>query len=277
MRAWMVPVLTLLIVGVAIANSWLLRSNPFDGDSRHYIAMAEGRLAEVRQPYTSRLLDPAISGLISRTTGLSLEASFYVVNVACLAVLLSAGLILIMGRVRSLGFVLSIVLTPILLYRFREVYLPDCMHAALAAVFFLALSRGFTWFAVPLLFLMQVTREATVLLTFFLVALSAYQRKWKLAGTAVLFTVLGIGFVGHFAKQGLGNIHEANELVYLVGKVPFNFLTNVCGVRMWTNTHAKNDPQLGRMRRWFLSSCRLGLRPARCARLEFINSMRPFR
>ena len=129
------------------------------------------------------------------------------------------------------------------LIRFREIYLPDCMHAALVALFFLLLVRGAWWYAMPLLFLMQVTRESTVLLTFVVASVTLYHRNWKLAGTAVLCTLLGMGVVSRYGNQGQGNIHGANTVVYLVGKVPFNFLTNVCGVCMWTNTHAKNDPE----------------------------------
>jgi hypothetical protein len=128
------------------------------------------------------------------------------------------------------------------LFLFREMYVPDCMHAALAAVFFLLLSRGAWLYAVPLLFLMQVTRESTMLLTFFLVVVAAYQGNWKLAGMAILFTVLGMGVVSRAAHKGLGNIHESNTLVYLIAKVPYNLVPNITGFRTWSDTHARNDP-----------------------------------
>ena len=239
---WVVPLWTLLIVGLAIAYYWLMRSQPFDGDTEHYIAIANGHIAEVRQPFTSRVLHPAIVGFLSRTTGMSVDAAFFVTSVVSLAVLVSCGLSLILKQVRSLRFAAAIVLTPMVFHLFREIYMPDGMHAALAAVFFLLVAHGAWWCAVPLLFLMQVTRESTVLLTFFLVLSTAYHRMWKFAAAAIVFTLLGMGVVSHAAHQGLGNIHESNELVYLVGKVPFNLITNVTGIRMWTNTHAKNDP-----------------------------------
>ena len=239
---WIVSCLTALIVGVAIAYFWCVRSQDYDGDSGHYIAIAEGRVAEVRQPFTSRVLHPAVAGFVSRTTGLSLDAAFFLMNVISLAVLVSAGMIFILGRIRSLRLAMAILLTPMTLFLFREIYMPDCMHAALAAVFFLLLARGAWLYAVPLLFLMQVTRESTILLTFFVVLAAAYQGKWKLAVTAILFTALGMGVVSRAAHRGLGNIHESNTLVYLVAKVPFNLVTNITGLRTWTDTHAKNDP-----------------------------------
>jgi hypothetical protein len=98
--------------------------------------------------------------------------------------------------------------------------------------------------ATPLLFIAQMTRESTVLLTFVLALVAGYQRKWKFAVAAVLVTLLAMVAVARVTNQSRKSIHETNTLVYMVGKVPFNFFTNICGIRMWTNTHAKNDPSL---------------------------------
>jgi hypothetical protein len=95
-----------------------------------------------------------------------------------------------------------------------------------------------------LLFLLQVTRESTLLLTFMVVVVTVYHRKWKLAVAAVLITVLGMGVVSRYAGDGKSNIHGASTLVYFVGKVPLNALPNVFGIRIWTNTHAANNPAL---------------------------------
>jgi hypothetical protein len=127
---------------------------------------------------------------------------------------------------------------------FREIYMPDCMNAAFVAVFFLLLAQGKWLWAAPLLFFAQMARESTVLLTFVLALVAGYQRKWKLACAGILVTLLAIGVVGRVTSQSQKSIHETNTLVYMVGKVPFNFFTNICGIRMWTNTHAKNDPSL---------------------------------
>jgi hypothetical protein len=239
---WMVPLLTTIVALAAIGFYWLQRSNPYDPDSPYYTLMAEGRIAEVSRPFTARILQPAVVGFLSRTSGLSIDASFFVTNLACLIALVAAALALMFDYVRSASLALAIVLCPMTLILFREIYMPDCMHAGLAAVFFLLLARKGWWWAVPLLFFMQVARDSTVLLTFALVVVGVYHRMWKMAIAAVLFTVLGIGVVNHVASRGHSNIHEQGQLVYLVGKVPFNVLTNVCGLRMWTNTHAKHNP-----------------------------------
>jgi hypothetical protein len=242
-RVWLVPCLTLVMVAVGIAYAWLMWSQPFDGDSQHYIDIANGHIAEVHKPFTMRLLHPVIAGLLSRTTGVQVETAFFLTNVVSLAVLTWVGLTLVFGQIRSLGLAAAIVLCPMVLFRFRETFMPDLLHAAIAAVFFLLLVRKKWWYAMPLLFFMQVTRESTVLLSAFVVLVAAYHRNWKIVGSAILFTLLGIGVVGRYAGEGQGNVHGASSLVYFVGKIPLNALPNVFGIRIWTNTHAKNDPK----------------------------------
>src|SRR3954451_2719216 len=135
-RAWWVPGLTLLMIAVGIAYAWLLRSEPLDGDSQHYFDIASGHIAEVHKPFSMRLLHPVVAGLLSRTTGVEVETAFFLTNLVSLAVLTWVGLTLILGKIRSLGLAAAIVLGPTILFRFREIYMPDCLHAAIAAVFF---------------------------------------------------------------------------------------------------------------------------------------------
>jgi hypothetical protein len=240
--AWFVPLFTLVSVVAAIAYFWLMRAEPYDGDSANYIAIASGHIADVHKPFTARLLQPALAGFMSRTTGLSVDAMFFATNVISLAVLAGAGLIFVTRQVRSLAFAVALVVCPVILIRFREIYLPDCAHAALVAVFFLLLLRGARWFAMPLFTLLQVTRESTVLLTFVVAVVALFKRTWKLAVAAVLFTAIGMGIVSRYAGSGQGNIHGLNTIAYLTGKVPYASLLNVTGVRLWTDSHAKNDP-----------------------------------
>jgi hypothetical protein len=242
--AWVVPCLTVLIVGIASLYYWHVLKEPFNQpDSDAYIQMAEGHIGEVSKPFTNRVLNPAVSGFISRTTGWSIHTSFFLTNLVLTTIWVAIGLQWTIRRTGSIALALAIVLTPMTLYYAREIYGSDCVHAGLTAIFFLLIAKGLFWFAIPLLFVLQLARDSTLLLTFVFVLVSAYRRKWGFAIAAVLFTALGVGVVGQIAKQGKSNIHEQGTLVYLVGKVPFNFFTNVCGLRMWTNTHAETLPQ----------------------------------
>src|SRR5262249_42087656 len=102
-RAWLVACLTLLTVAVGVAYAWHMRSVPFDGDSQHYIDIANGDIAKVHKPFTMRLLHPVVAGLLSRATGIEVDTAFFLTGVVSLAVLTTVGLALVLGQIRSLG------------------------------------------------------------------------------------------------------------------------------------------------------------------------------
>src|SRR5689334_6881535 len=154
-RVWLLPCLTLLMVAAAVAYAWQMRSVPFDGDSQHYIDIANGDIAKVTKPFTMRLLQPVVAGQLSRTTGIKVDTAFFLTNVISIAVLTIVGLVLVLNHIRSVGLAAAIVLCPMVLSRFRETYMPDLFHAAIAAVFFLLLIRTKWLYAMPLLFFMQ--------------------------------------------------------------------------------------------------------------------------
>jgi hypothetical protein len=53
----------------------------------------------------------------------------------------------------------------------------------------------------------------------------------------LLATVAGLWLNHHVATKSAGNIHQIDPVTYLLAKVPFNFLQNVMGVRLWSNTY----------------------------------------
>src|SRR6476619_3357206 len=112
---WVVPLLTVVIVGLGIVYYWLERCQSFDGDGEKYIAIANGHIADVRQPISASVLRPVGVGFLPRATGLTVDQSSFGANVVKLAVLVSAGLSLILRHIRSWGFAVAIVLSPILL------------------------------------------------------------------------------------------------------------------------------------------------------------------
>ncbi|HKN11459.1 MAG TPA: hypothetical protein VJ376_18555, partial [Pseudomonadota bacterium] len=68
---------------------------------------------------------------------------------------------------------LPLLATPVVSENLYNYYFPDLFFAALCAVFFLAM-RFSPWLSLPLLLLLHLTRESTVLLTASLIAVSLY-------------------------------------------------------------------------------------------------------
>src|SRR5689334_638306 len=80
-KTWAVPCLTVLIVGIASLYYWYVLAEPYNQpDTDAYIKMAEGHIEEVGKPFTNRVLNPAVSGFISRATGWSVHTSFFLTN-----------------------------------------------------------------------------------------------------------------------------------------------------------------------------------------------------
>ena len=214
------------------------RGVPFATDSRLYQAMAEGRMATVPAPFTHRILLPWIARQLRSGLGLALEDAFRLVGMLGLVTLVASVVWLMQPHLNQVTIAAAILVTPAFLALHREIFLSDGLHAALIAACLLALHHQRWVTGLVLLFLLQLTRESTLLFSCFLIGVWAVQRKWKPAAGAGLATVAGMAVVGGLAGAGQSNIHQTNPIVYMLAKIPFNFLTNVCGVRMWTNTHA---------------------------------------
>ena len=67
--------------------------------------------------------------------------------------------------------------TAMIVDQYRNYYWHDLFYAALCALFFLAL-RANWWVSLPIILLLCVTRESTVILVAVLVAITAFRRQW---------------------------------------------------------------------------------------------------
>lgn len=241
LRGGAVPIAVTLLA--SFAYQWVYRAAPLHNDSAHYHAVAEGRIAEIHDPFTKRVLYPWLVRQTAQLTGLSIEASFTVWGNLAFVVFAVVLLSLIQRYVRSSWFTLAFFLTPVNLILARENQLPDLLHASLLALFFLVLYERRLVVSLVLLALLQLTRESTLLVTFFFVIFTFVRRRWVVAMLAIAISVAGLGVAGKVAKQGLPNVHGVNNVVYLAAKVPYNLSKNVFGVYFWTDTSARNKPE----------------------------------
>ncbi len=212
-----------------------------DVDSTHYIDIALGHLADVHQPFSSRALIPLVAGGLSTTTGLSLERSFVTIGLLALATLVAA-LAVTHARSEVRPAAVLILVTPLLVDLTQQFYLPDLGHAALVALYLLTLYTGRQRLALLALFVALLARESTLLLSLCVIGSALARRQRGLALQTAAVTIAGWSLSMVIAGQGQPNIHGANGLIYLVGKVPFNALRNLLGVFLWTDTLAANDP-----------------------------------
>ncbi|MGO9109311.1 MAG: hypothetical protein ACLP9L_08770, partial [Thermoguttaceae bacterium] len=112
----------------------------------------------------------------------------------------------------------------------------DMFHMGLTGLFLLLLRRNVIT-AAGFMVIMMMCRESSMFLAFISAGLLFWNRKF-LSGIAMTVGYL-VGFlVVHRATAGLENVHQIPELLYLLTKMPANFLRNWLGVLMWTNGYA---------------------------------------
>ena len=233
----------ILLVAVVVGmTAWVDCPYSFNIDSRHYIDIAEGRMHLVNKPFSNRFLHPIVAGTIAKVTHLSTETSFLLIGILSLLVLLTA--VFSVAKVDNLSpaAVIAFLLTPFLVRLFQQYYLPDMFYAAILGLFFLCWGQYKLWWTLVLLFLLYITRESTILLSLTVALISVHKRWWRMLLGIIIATSLAIIVSNYVSSFGQLNIHATSDSVYLFGKIPFNFLKNILGIVLWTNTLAANNP-----------------------------------
>jgi len=204
-------------------------------DSMFYEMLAQGK--PVNKPFSERILYPIFASEILKVTKLSLNNSFFLANLFGLSLLVIFVTILIKSITSYAQVALPLLITPFLIRSFSLVYLPDLFSAGLTALFFYLVYRSYFWPGLLVLLLIYLTRENAIILCLSLAAvgLYRYRLRWAIAGTVVL--VAGILLTSLAGRHGLPQTYQMNFMLYLLLKIPKNFLYNVCGLLIWTNVY----------------------------------------
>ena len=223
--------------------AWLGSPDGFDVDSLQYIDIAEGRIYNVNMPFSSRILHPIMAGILAKVAHISIAWSFLTIGVLSLVILLTTVFLVTKAAGLHPAVVVAFLLSPFLTGLLKQYFLPDLFFAALLGLFFLCLGQNNKlWWTLALLLLLYITREFTILLSLTVALISIYRRQWRMLVGVITVTFLGITVSTYASSLGQPNIHAINNLLYMVGKVPYNFSKNILGIVLWTNTHAANSP-----------------------------------
>ncbi len=126
-----------------------------------------------------------------------------------------------------------------------NIYIQDMFAAAFTAILFLVLRARFRHYAAAvfaLLFLLQITRESTMVLAVALAAIAAWRREWRLAVGSLAAMLLGMAAVAWISRDALPNTNELGGFVYLVCKTVANGIRNLTGVIPWNDGYAVKLP-----------------------------------
>jgi hypothetical protein len=218
-----------------------------DVDSVSYQLMAAGRMDQVVDPYSTRVLHPfavrALAGLMGGDESEVLREQAFL-WLACGSLLLFVWMLSMLAREKqSLISQLALFISPSLCLFFINRYLPDLFVNALVGLLFVLLFRGRFGWALLVLFLLQLARESTYLLTFaWLISAFLSQKDMRYAATAVLVTLFGMVSVAYLSREAQPNIHGLSTIQYLASKVVANGLVNIFGITPWSDTYALRLP-----------------------------------
>ena len=210
-------------------------------DSDAYLAMAAGHVAEVESPFSKRWLHPFLVRQITAATGLPLATGFLLLNILSFAVLAYA-MAACLEITTGISFpAIPLLLTPFVLESLELGYLSDLFHMALLSLFFLLLLKNRTLPALTVLWVAFMARESTLVLCVCAGFLAYLKRDRQLGYGTLVVLVLGLLLGSVFGNMGKPNIHHWPDFFYMVIKIPYNFLANVCGIVIWSDL----KPQLG--------------------------------
>ncbi len=204
-------------------------------DAYWYKTIAEGEMAHCIAPFSHRPLSPLIVRGLAGISGLTVEQCFFCFGVFSIAFFAGlAGWILVRERAsRSmLALVALISFWPL---SFENYVLPDLFNAALLCAFIAMIARKRYLWASLMLVPLGVSRESVlVVLACFLFA-AWRELRWLEILTAVGGTCAGLSIVKYLSRTAAPNRHHLSPLVYIAGKIPWNFAANVLGLAPWSN------------------------------------------
>jgi len=211
-------------------------------DNIEYFMMAQGDTSQVVSPFSRRALYPFMARCLCAASGLSLQSTFILLDifsVILLAYLLARILILFD---LSPWIVAILILTPFSADRIANGYMPDLFHAALTVLFFLLLLREKLIAALVVLAIAYMTRENTLILCLVLGSIAWLRKLYGVAVGSGGVLLFGTAFGAWAVRLGQPNIHHLPDFLYFGLKMPHQFLKNVLGLRIWTNTLPFGEP-----------------------------------
>ncbi len=208
-------------------------------DAPFYLAIARGDYSQVMQPFASRQLGALIVTGLVRMLHWTVERGFVVEGFVSLVFMLGAVYYLVSQSKAPRWMLLAIAVVPFWGTLLQYLVLPDLWFSALLAGMLLLIASEQMLLASLMLFPLMLSRESTslVLVCFLIAAWKAL--RWRDRVVAVVSTVAGGVVVGRLAARAQTNTEHLPQSVYMLAKVPWNFLHNILGIVPWSNVYPR--------------------------------------
>ena len=169
----------------------------------------------------------------------TVERGFVVEGLASLVLMLVAVYFLVLKSKAPRWMLLALAVVPFWGTLLQYLVLPDLWFSMLLAGMLVLIAKERMLLASLMMFPLMVSRESTslVLVCFLIACWSAL--RWRDRVAAVVATVAGSVVVSHLAKDAQSNVEHLPQSVYMLAKVPWNFLHNILGIVPWSNVYSK--------------------------------------
>ena len=228
-------VFTVVVFPIAVWLGCVMGTMFRQPDADFYLGMAIGKPAMM--PFASRQLGPLLAHALHHWLHVGVREGFVVPGVISLLVLIvtTVWLAVRSGAPRWTLYQLGGLM--FWGFQFNVLVMPDLLYAALLCCFLLLLHQKHTMAACLMMFPLMLSRESTLLtLVCFLVA-GLRRLKLREMAAALVSAGVGMAIVKRLTLDALPNNEGISTTLYLVAKMPWNFLRNVLGIGMWANLY----------------------------------------
>ena len=234
-RRWATVLFVALVFPLAVWTGYA-RGNIFvQPDAEIYVAMAQGQAGSM--PFASRQLGPLVVRAMMHLPHLPLQTAFLVLGLASMLMFVGTIAFLLVRSDAPQWTIYAIAGLMFWTFQFNSLVMPDLLYAALLCGFLLLLRQGQVMAACLMLFPLMLARESTLLtLVCFLIAGWRRLRKVEVAA-AVGAVGIAMVIVKRLTANALPNAEHISPMLYLIAKMPWNFMRNVLGIGMWANVY----------------------------------------
>ncbi len=208
-------------------------------DARFYLGMATGDYSQVMRPFASRQLGALIVTGLMHLLHCTVETGYLIEGAASIVIVLTAIYYLALKTAAPRWLLFAMAFLPFWTALTQDLVLPDLWYSALIAIMLLLLREEHLLAAAIMMFPLMLSRESTSLtLACFLIACWK-QLRWVDRAVAVLSALAGSIVVKHLAMRALPNSENLPDSIYMLAKVPWNFLDNILGLAPWSNVNTQ--------------------------------------
>jgi len=216
-----------------------------DPDSYFYIELSEGKIENTIKPFSTRILHPFTIMMVRYIFPLSNEYLFLAVNMLSLFLFILLLTYLINYATDNIFYSIILIINPCLILIFNYIHISEIYYSMFLVIFLIFLYKKYLFTAMLFLFLLSLIRDNSILVCFATIVASLFEREYKWAVASFVVLILGCTTIFIVGLFGNPNVHGMNDILYMVYKIPYNFLKNVAGLKIWTNTLVDSAIKLG--------------------------------